>query len=128
MNSEDIALELFSLLDNIDTLDDVCRDDDRLFRELVRREAAKRFDYATTDGYSVELKTGVDDCICGWYCRGDCSYKAGKCPLYHRETMGCPIRDVDPAPEPEEYKPQYVYTYTDKSGNIIILKEVSGDD
>ena len=72
MKAEDTAIELFSLLDNIDTLSDICKDDDKLFRRLVMREAAKRYDYATTDGYKVTLKTGnkkIDEPA------ADCTYK-----------------------------------------------------
>jgi len=35
---------LWALLDNIDTLDDSCRDNDCAFRDLARREQKKRFD------------------------------------------------------------------------------------
>lgn len=57
MTAEEIALALFGLLDDIDTMDDAARDNDRMFRDEVRKIQRKRFDYATTDGYSVTLKT-----------------------------------------------------------------------
>jgi len=92
MNSEDIALELFNLLDNIDTLSDVCRDDDKFYRRLVMREVKKRFDFAVTDGYKVAFKTG-------------------------NKAIDEPAADYT-------YKPTYVYSYTDKQGNIRVIREV----
>jgi hypothetical protein len=41
------ASRLWALLDDIDTLDDACRDDDRAFRFHVRRIQKKRFDIMT---------------------------------------------------------------------------------
>lgn len=35
--------ELWNLLDNIDTLDDACRENDLAFRELTRKQAKRRF-------------------------------------------------------------------------------------
>lgn len=52
----DAAAFLFGLLDDIDTLDDACRADDRAFREAVRRVQRRRFEVAGTDGYSVTFK------------------------------------------------------------------------
>lgn len=51
---EDTALELFTLLDNIDTISDISKGDNVLYRGLVTQEVAKRFKYATTDGQEVE--------------------------------------------------------------------------
>ena len=56
---ETIAVELFSLLDNIDTLDEICKDDDAMFRAIARREAQKRMFYANCDGHKVTFKTGI---------------------------------------------------------------------
>jgi hypothetical protein len=47
---------LFGLLDDIDTLDDACRSDDAAFREAVRQVQRRRFEVASTDGYSVTFK------------------------------------------------------------------------
>lgn len=41
--------DLWALLDNIDTLDDSCRDDDRAFRDAARRQQKKRFDIYNPD-------------------------------------------------------------------------------
>ena len=44
-----VARYLWSLLDDIDTLDDSCRTDALLFRESVRRVQQKRFKVGTVD-------------------------------------------------------------------------------
>lgn len=41
--------ELWNLLDNIDTLDDACRENDLAFRELTRKQAKRRFDIYNPD-------------------------------------------------------------------------------
>lgn len=56
MEATQIATELFGLLDDIDTLDDMCREDDHMFRVLAMREVAKRFKYCETDGQKVYLR------------------------------------------------------------------------
>jgi hypothetical protein len=55
MDDKQIAIELFGLLDNIDTLNEVCKDNDRAFRALCMQEVAMRFDYAETDGAKIYL-------------------------------------------------------------------------
>ena len=60
MNWEQVAHDLYDLLDDIDTADDLAKDDDKLYRRLVRRAHAKRFEYATTDRYTVDFKVGDD--------------------------------------------------------------------
>ncbi len=47
---------LWQLLDDIDSLDDSCRDDDKLFRERVRALQKRRFDVGDSDGYEVVWK------------------------------------------------------------------------
>jgi hypothetical protein len=59
MKAEQIAIELYRLLDDIDTLDDLCKDDAEMFRTLAMREVAKRFKYCTTDGQKVYLRSDV---------------------------------------------------------------------
>lgn len=54
---EEIALQLFRLLDDCDTADDIAKDNDKLFRNLVRNAHQARFKYASTDGYSVTFNT-----------------------------------------------------------------------
>ncbi len=53
---EKIARALFDMLDEIDTIDDLAKGDEKLYRNLVRKEHIKRFDYAATDGYVVRFK------------------------------------------------------------------------
>jgi len=48
------ALELWKLLDDIDTLDDACRGDDKAFRDAARRVQRKRFDII--DGSEFDLR------------------------------------------------------------------------
>lgn len=52
----EIALYLFYLLDDIDTVSDMVKGNDKEFREIVERIHRKRFEVATTDGYSVTFK------------------------------------------------------------------------
>jgi len=56
MDTERIATELFGIIDDIDTLDDLCKDNDKLFRHLTMQEAAKRFKFCTTDGHKVFMR------------------------------------------------------------------------
>lgn len=44
---------LFALLDDIDTAEDIAKSDDRIYRSLVHRAQRRRFEVASTDGYSV---------------------------------------------------------------------------
>lgn len=44
LKSENQAYLLWKLLDDIDTLDDACRSDDKAFRDCVRSVQQKRFE------------------------------------------------------------------------------------
>lgn len=46
---------LWDRLDDIDTLDDACRENDKAFRENVRQVQRRRFEVGTTDGFSITL-------------------------------------------------------------------------
>lgn len=48
-----VCIELWKLLDNIDTLDDACKDDNARFRDLVRDQQQKRFKYIVSDGHEL---------------------------------------------------------------------------
>lgn len=48
-----IALFLYRLLDDIDTLDDSCRGNDVLFRDAARKRQQRRHEISACDGYSV---------------------------------------------------------------------------
>jgi len=50
MKEMDISVELFEILDNIDTASDIAKGDDALYRSLVSQEHKKRFKYANHDG------------------------------------------------------------------------------
>lgn len=50
------AEALWQMIDDIDTLDDACRDDDAAFRRLVRGVQQKRHGLATSDGYRLYWK------------------------------------------------------------------------
>ena len=52
---EEIAQFLFGLLDDIDTASDRAKGDDKAYREIVERIQRRRFEVATTDGYTVTL-------------------------------------------------------------------------
>ncbi len=47
---------LWQLLDDVDSLDDSCRDDDKLFRERARALQKRRFEVGDSDGYEVIWK------------------------------------------------------------------------
>jgi len=49
-----IAVGLWNLLDDIDTLDDSCRDNDAEFRWLARERLKKRHDFLVSDGYVLQ--------------------------------------------------------------------------
>lgn len=53
---KNIALYLFYLLDDIDTASDIAKGNDKLYREYVEAHHRRRFDVASTDGYSVTFK------------------------------------------------------------------------
>lgn len=50
--------DLWELLDDIDTLEDVCKSDDIRFRQYTSRRHKKRFDILTSDGYNLFLPLG----------------------------------------------------------------------
>jgi hypothetical protein len=52
------AIELWKLLDNIDTLDDAIKEDGVKFRDAVRRIQRKRMKVFTSDGYNLFLTDG----------------------------------------------------------------------
>jgi hypothetical protein len=52
---EKIARFLWELLDNIDTLDDACKDDDHAFREQTRRQQKERWRVSESDGQAVRF-------------------------------------------------------------------------
>lgn len=49
------AVALWGLLDNIDTSDDACRDNDVAFRRLTREQINKRHGLLVSDGYALTL-------------------------------------------------------------------------
>jgi hypothetical protein len=52
---------LWDLLDNIDTLDDACKDDDLAFRNLARTQQHRRYEISDSDGFVVTFKEGKPD-------------------------------------------------------------------
>ena len=57
MTARDEALFLFGLLDDIDTASDIAKENDKTYREIVERLHRRRFEVASTDGYSVFLNS-----------------------------------------------------------------------
>lgn len=57
--SEAAAQYLFALLDDIDTVGDIAKADDKLYRELVEKLHRKRFNVGSTDGYTVVIHDPV---------------------------------------------------------------------
>lgn len=56
--TEVVALALFDILDDIDTLDDMVKNDNAAYRTAVRWSVAKRFNHAevSDDGSKVMLR------------------------------------------------------------------------
>jgi hypothetical protein len=48
---EKAARKLYNILDDIDTVDDLAKDNESLYCNLVRRHHKERFKLASTDGY-----------------------------------------------------------------------------
>jgi hypothetical protein len=53
---EAAARFLFDLLDDIDTASDRAKGDDNAYRAIVERLHRRRFEVATTDGYTVVFR------------------------------------------------------------------------
>lgn len=52
----DVAQRLYALLDDIDTVGDIAKSDDKLYRGIVERTQAKKRDFVVScDGYTVTL-------------------------------------------------------------------------
>ena len=52
----DIAEYLYTLLDDIDTISDIAKDNDKLYRKLVEKVQQKKSLVADTDGYTLIFK------------------------------------------------------------------------
>lgn len=52
---------LWQLMDDIDSMDDACRDEDAAFRRIVREKIAKRHQVMKSDGHRVVLCRDVPD-------------------------------------------------------------------
>ena len=50
-----IAINLWQMLDDIDTLDDSCRDNDKAFRDATRKRQQLRHKFMVSDGYNLFL-------------------------------------------------------------------------
>lgn len=57
MSWEERARFLWGLLDAIDTLDDVFKEDGPAFRNSVRKRQRRRFEISDSDGYEVTFDT-----------------------------------------------------------------------
>lgn len=53
---EKIAEALWQTLDGVDTLGDQCKSDDKCFRSSALKKAARRFEFASSDGYRLTWK------------------------------------------------------------------------
>lgn len=53
MNYKKAAIELWHILDAIDTASDACRGDHECYATRVNRQVRKRHDIMSTDGYSL---------------------------------------------------------------------------
>lgn len=50
---------LYGILDDIDTADDLAKGNESLYRNLVRRHHARRFEAAGSDGYELQWKDQI---------------------------------------------------------------------
>lgn len=64
---EAVAMELYTILDDIDTLSDIYKSDDRGYRAAVNVLLQRRKHFCTTDGYNVVFSTPP-----AHYCDGGC--------------------------------------------------------
>jgi hypothetical protein len=55
IDHEKNARFLFDLLDEIDTIGDMAKENLRLYRDMVEKVQRRRFDVASTDGYTVKF-------------------------------------------------------------------------
>lgn len=56
MNKIEVIEALWKIIDNIDTIGDIAKDDDKFYRRLVEKEQIKRWDLPIkTDGYILDL-------------------------------------------------------------------------
>ena len=59
MEERQMLAFLWGLLDDIDTLDDACKENDKAFRDATRKRQRRRFETGiNTDGYLVFLPNG----------------------------------------------------------------------
>ena len=53
---KEIIEKLWQIIDDIDTASDICKSDNKAYRNLVERLQAKRWETGiTTDGYSITI-------------------------------------------------------------------------
>ncbi len=54
-NLQGMVSDLWTLLDDIDTLDDACKSNDGAFRKVIRDIQQRRHKILTSDGYNLHL-------------------------------------------------------------------------
>lgn len=59
MDIRETAVFLWSLLDDIDTVSDAVKSDDKHYRLLVERIQRRRFEVGSTDGYTITFYAEV---------------------------------------------------------------------
>lgn len=65
---EHIAKALYQILDDIDTTDDVCKENTEAFRSTVMKLQAKKNQFLfSPDGYTLEPVVEIDECVCHIY-------------------------------------------------------------
>lgn len=56
MTQKEVIVFLWQIIDNIDTIGDLAKDDNKLYRNLVEKEQLKRWKLPIkTDGYELDL-------------------------------------------------------------------------
>ena len=59
---KEIITFLFDIIDDIDTYDDIAKEDDKLYRNLVRKAQARRWETGITcDGYKLDFSNIKED-------------------------------------------------------------------
>lgn len=56
---EAVTTGLWDLLDEIDTISDLAKDNDELYRKLVERVQLRRFQFGKTNGYDVVFSAAL---------------------------------------------------------------------
>lgn len=92
MTKEEAIIKLWQIIDDIDTISDLAKGDNIIYRNLVENKQKERWDLPiTTNGYSIDLKFDLNICSnCKHYINEVCTNS--DCPLcceFVDKDFGC---------------------------------------